>query len=680
MQSGQTFDSNQSTPSKTDLKSIKYQPESNTNKHKIPSICFCCFCNFCIAIAGTILLVLNEPKKDFSSWEPAKCTLQSVDSYTTETSFDPFGVLNTEDQNIPTSWGLGIYAIVAVDTNETNRSYVSAGNNCGVFTYVDGCNCTNRNSTSCYGTRSALIDWTDCGADPWCDISMVVAGPCEEKDGFNCQAPQLEHGKETGKTMNACSNHEGRVSDLLATQLSLEIPPIFPCWAAPDNSVPGWLTRIPVFDHRALYDLRGQWVGVRFTHPNRECQLDYQDINLYYGMISVGGVIFVGLCCAILLIIGIIRLPSCSCCFCCSCCCCQLNRKKKPKVRNQFLSNSCSKQPKWKKKLDDLRRPYVVEKENATERQKWWETDHSTGDEWETDRSTGDEWETDDNDSKSQLDVLSDGDRKKRKRRKKNYNMTTSTAIVWTLMENKRCMKKEAILAKADFEEAVAKSKSLSEITMREPVCDTKHVEDELHRLYYKLSIGNLTSLEREDVMKEIEAVKSAPKDYALLNAHQERINQAYARKHVLYNAIEEIQAAIKRFEICANIEARYNNEMTIVPGDLEVKIIDVPSSSILNKIIGVRGDGKERLRTQHCIEFESIHNGEAYQIKLIGLPEDNATATEAIHSVLNVEKRRELVRKERRRKKKKEENRKKKMVREVTLASYYDHRRPPLQ
>ena len=52
---------------------------------------------------------------DFSSWEPATCHLESVQTITTHTSWDPLGILDPQRLNIHATWGLGVYAIVRVN-------------------------------------------------------------------------------------------------------------------------------------------------------------------------------------------------------------------------------------------------------------------------------------------------------------------------------------------------------------------------------------------------------------------------------------------------------------------------------------------------------------------------------------------------------------------------------------
>ena len=79
--------------------------------------------------------------------------------------------------------------------------------------------------------------------------------------------------------MAACSNHQHQVDQLPRSKWKR---PTFECWAAPFNAVPPWSGRISVVDHRKLYKLRGQWVGVRFVPPDQDCALAFQDNEVYY--------------------------------------------------------------------------------------------------------------------------------------------------------------------------------------------------------------------------------------------------------------------------------------------------------------------------------------------------------------------------------------------------------------
>ena len=138
-------------------------------------LCTCCTLGLLLGSIGAILYSLAVDNSDLSSWETATCELERMEYMTTETSWDPLLLMDTQRTGIPTSWGLGIYAIVRVSTKLTGRKFTSGGNDCGIFTYSDGCEC--RNST-CYGSRLGDIRWDECPSDPWCDVTKVVKGPC----------------------------------------------------------------------------------------------------------------------------------------------------------------------------------------------------------------------------------------------------------------------------------------------------------------------------------------------------------------------------------------------------------------------------------------------------------------------------------------------------------------------
>jgi polyribonucleotide nucleotidyltransferase len=221
--------------------------------------------------------------------------------------------------------------------------------------------------------------------------------------------------------------------------------------------------------------------------------------------------------------------------------------------------------------------------------------------------------------------------------------MATASSILWTLKENERCMNEELVLTRALGEKLQAKSKSLRDKKMKRPAVAEDRVEEELQRLHYKISTGSLSLKEEKNVMKEIASVKMARRDHAAVEAHREQTNQAtlkadeaYAKVNRLYDALNEIRSAIRQFELCAKIEALHNNGTLVAPGDLKIKLIEVPDTSVLGQIIGRRGAGVERLRAKHCIEFDTVEEGDTTQIKLTGLPDGIEAATVAIQGILN--------------------------------------------
>ena len=218
---------------------------------------------------------------DFSSWQRATCHLESVQTITTHTSWDPLGIIDPQRLGTHASWGLGVYAIVRVNVTVPEgadpRVFRSGANDCGVITYTDECSC----NTTCWKTRKGNMTWKDCPADPWCDISKAVPGPCV---GNDCVAPQMHSGFETGKLMRACSNH------------SIQPEKVLPCWASPYLTVPQWKGRI-ADDDRSLYNERGTWLGVRFTPPDESCRIDYQYEDSVFATTAIGGALSICACC-----------------------------------------------------------------------------------------------------------------------------------------------------------------------------------------------------------------------------------------------------------------------------------------------------------------------------------------------------------------------------------------------
>ena len=284
------------------------RPTEDNGRKYIPVLCCSCLVGFLFLVGGGISFYIAYVNADFTSWEPAVCVLQRVELMTTETSWDPLSILDTRRQKIPTTWGFGVIAVVEVSTNQTNRYFIGGGNDCGVFTYSDHCNCaldSLTNESSCYRTRLGGMNWTDCPVDPWCDISQAVVGPCvgQLTDGFNidgCSAPQQEYGSATGETMVACSNHADIVQNL--TKPSRRH--YFDCWAAPEDVVPPYIGRIPWTD-RGLYLERGKWMGVRFTSPeNDDCYLKHQTDTDAYVMLGIAVLAMPIPCCCIFLILN----------------------------------------------------------------------------------------------------------------------------------------------------------------------------------------------------------------------------------------------------------------------------------------------------------------------------------------------------------------------------------------
>jgi len=168
-------------------------------------LCTCCTFGLGCGAAGGIIYSLALSNSDLSSWEAATCELERVDYMTTETSWDPFFLMDTERTGISTSWGVGIYVVVMVSTNVTGRKFTSGGNNCGVFTYSDGCEC--RNNT-CYNSRLGDIRWDECPNDPWCDVTKVVKGPCVDnatRIGSKCITKEGGTNADCGNVVNPTS-------------------------------------------------------------------------------------------------------------------------------------------------------------------------------------------------------------------------------------------------------------------------------------------------------------------------------------------------------------------------------------------------------------------------------------------------------------------------------------------
>ena len=684
---------------------------TNNYKDKVPSLCCCCIVNFCVAVGGLLLLFLTSmPTQDFSSYERAQCTLESVLPLTTETMWDPIDVLDTEKQQIATSWGLGVVAIVNVVT-ETNRNYTAAGNDCGVFTYVDRCNCTNRNNTICYDTRSANINWKDCPADPWCDIRAAVPGPCVEgnitsadtttaattatttatptppPDTTNllCHAPQLDHGAPTGATMAACSNHQHQVDQLPRSKWKR---PTFECWAAPFNAVPPWYGRISVVDHRKLYKLRGQWVGVRFVPPDQDCALAFQDNEVYYGMALVGGILCPCLCCTMLFLLGICRVPK-RCTRCCTCCTnttAHHHSVHGSKVQHCRLDRPCKSRPVWKQKLDAIRGSYVVEKEKMMHHYNIKEAQQHA-------RYL--------KEATSQTNAARVQHRKIRLQHSsqtvgQQQRLATSLSIVDSLQDKETRMQ-------GDFEESLALVDTLTlacdaihALQVNVPVCALDEMADILQALHYKLSIGNLNRAERNQVIEQILHVERAPLEHQLLSKHNQDIvdaeaavAQEYSRKMRILKAMGELRSARDNYQTSAELEKLYNNGTAITPGMLHVKrmsVVDIPipnmdlplpKTTVLNQMLA-RLD-VPRFCAVHCVVFETMVKEDTVRIQLTGL---SGTVERAVGEVTKL---REVVVREMTRGANEEWERERialqeQMMDTVTLASYYDHRRPPLE
>jgi hypothetical protein len=360
---------------------------------------------------GTWDYILITGRKDFSNWEPATCYLESVESITTHTSWDPVGLIDPERLGTHASWGLGVYAIVRVNVTENaagataKRIFRSGANDCGVVTYVDRCSCLN---DTCWKTRNGNMSWEDCPADPWCDIAKAVPGPCLPDLGgqvAGCAAPQLRDGVKTGETVTACSNH------------TLEPERILKCWAAPDRQVPQWKGRI-ANDDRSLYNQRGKWLGVRFTPLDEPCELAYQYSDHILATLISGGVF--------------------SACGCCSLCAClvgilceedaldrdekreKMKEKNKRKRKRKGCCRCCSKNGLASKKTSPL---YSIEHE-----EQWWRTSpESTDEEWTTDEEgwtteegrTEDEEELSDSEQRRRGEKDDENEKKKRRSNKK---------------------------------------------------------------------------------------------------------------------------------------------------------------------------------------------------------------------------------------------------------------------
>ena len=219
----------------------------------------------------------------------------------------------------------------------------------------------------------------------------------------------------------------------------------------------------------------------------------------------------------------------------------------------------------------------------------------------------------------------------------------TSTSIVWTLKERERSMNEELTLTIALGQKLQSKSKSMREKKVKRPSVASDRVEDELKRIAYQLETGTWSKNEEKELMKEQQRVNSSKHEHVQVEKHWNEVNamskkadDAFAKVNRLRDALTEIRSAIRQFELCAKIEALHNNGTAVSPGDLETSLLDVPDTSVLGQIIGKRGVGVERLRTQHCIEFDTIEDGETTQIKLTGLPEGIASATLSIQGILN--------------------------------------------
>ena len=219
----------------------------------------------------------------------------------------------------------------------------------------------------------------------------------------------------------------------------------------------------------------------------------------------------------------------------------------------------------------------------------------------------------------------------------------TSTSIVWTLKERERTMHEELVLTIALRDKLQSKSTALRDKKVKRPSVSADNVEDELKRLTYQLNTGSLSKKEEKEMLKEMQSVKAARRENEVMDSHWNNVNaakltvdDAFAKVNRLRDALTEIRSAVRQFELCAKIEALHNNGTAVSPGDLESKILDVPDPTVLGQIIGRGGVGVDRLRSKHCVEFDTIEDGETTQIKLTGLAAGLATAAAAIQGVLN--------------------------------------------
>ena len=442
------------------------KPNPNKNeKYVFPLICWCCV-SFLFLVAASIQLYLYFQRIDFSLWEPSTCILERVEVMTTETVWDPFDLIDTRKNKVPTKWGYGVVAIVSVTTNDGLRSFTGGGNDCGVFTYTDRCSCSiggEKNQSTCYQTRLGGMNWTDCPSDPWCDVQKAIPGPCvgQLKDGHNingCTVAQKENGKYTGKTITACSNHQDAVTNRTYKE-SVKIP--FDCWVAPKDTVPPYKGRLSWTD-RSLYKVRGQWIGVRFTSPQEECKLSNQDELQLYFMLGLG-LTMPFVCFAMFLIYNSIWVC------CCCCCCCMKSKKVKVKDCEEIDQEEMN---EVQMKLQNIRgvgggklggsgkfggdsKLNTLEKGDSTKSlrpaatartgtanvitSRPWLSDTETGSEWETDESdiegdgNGTEYIYQDDDkvateSRVEIDEMNANNKKKKKRKKRKRKKNRSPA------------------------------------------------------------------------------------------------------------------------------------------------------------------------------------------------------------------------------------------------------------
>ena len=254
-----------------------------------------------------------------------------------------------------------------------------------------------------------------------------------------------------------------------------------------------------------------------------------------------------------------------------------------------------------------------------------------------------------------------------------------------------------------DFEKSLAlvdtlqlECDAIHALPVNVPACALDEMADILHALHYKLSIGNLNREERKQVIERILHVERAPLEHQLLARHNQDIVQAeaavaqeYGRKMRILKAMGELRSARHNYQTSAELEQLYNNGKAITPGMLHVKrmpVVDIPipnmdaplpKTTVLNQMMA-RLD-VPRFCAVHCVVFDTLVKEDTVVIQLTGL---SGTVERAIGEVTNV---RDAVVADMKRAAREEWERERvelqgQMMGTVTLASYYDHRRPPLE